>query len=120
MGRLAARLAGVPVIVHTAHGFAFHETEPGSGSPILFHVGAARLAVVRPDRFGQRVSPHVGDRTGDVQRREQIMAIPNGIADIGRSRAVGLADLRREMGARPDDLVMLSMARLAPDKGLDI
>ena len=35
IGRLAAKLAGVPVIIHTVHGFAFHDQEPPSRQ-ILF------------------------------------------------------------------------------------
>ena len=53
-------------------------------------------------------------------RPGQITAIPNGIADVGRNREVGLAELRREMGAGHGDLVILSMARLAADKGLEL
>ncbi len=37
VGRLAARLAGVPVVVHTIHGFAFHDAE-SSGRRWLFRV----------------------------------------------------------------------------------
>jgi glycosyltransferase involved in cell wall biosynthesis len=49
----------------------------------------------------------------------QIIAIPNGIADVGRSRKIGLTELRRELGAQDGDLVVLCPARLAADKGIE-
>jgi glycosyltransferase involved in cell wall biosynthesis len=49
----------------------------------------------------------------------RIIAIPNGIGNVGRSHEVGLAELRRQLGARDGDLMILSMARLAEDKGLE-
>jgi glycosyltransferase involved in cell wall biosynthesis len=118
VGRLAARLAGVPVIVHTAHGFAFHEQSPVPVRRI--YTALERLAtrwcdrVISVSEFHRAWAIELGMCTP-----EQIMAIPNGITDISRSRAVALAELRREMGARPGDLLALSMARLASDKGLD-
>ena len=118
VGRLAARLAGVPVIVHTAHGFAFHEQSPVPVRRI--YTTLERLAarwcdrVISVSEFHRAWAIELGMCTP-----EQIMAIPNGISDISRSREIGIAELRREMGARQDDLVALRMARLASDKGLE-
>jgi glycosyltransferase involved in cell wall biosynthesis len=118
VGRLAARLAGVPVIVHTVHGFAFHEDSPVHVR--RFYSTLERLASGWCDRI---VSVSEFHRAWAIElgmcSPRQITAIPNGIAELGRNREVGLAELRREMGAGHDDLVILSMARLAPDKGLD-
>ena len=118
VGRLAARLAGVPVIVHTAHGFAFHEESPVSVR--RFYSVLERLASQWCDRI---VTVSEFHRTWAIElgicSPRRIVAIPNGIAEVVRNREVGLAEVRREMGARHGDLVILSMARLAPDKGLE-
>jgi glycosyltransferase involved in cell wall biosynthesis len=117
VGRLAARLAGVPVILHTAHGFAFHE-----GSPVsirLFYSALERIAARWCDRI---VSVSEFHREWAIQlgmcHPHQIMAIPNGIAELGRNQEVGLEELRRQLGARPGDVMILSLSRLAADKGL--
>jgi glycosyltransferase involved in cell wall biosynthesis len=118
VGRLAARLAGVPVIVHTAHGFAFHEESPAAVR--RFYSALERLASRWCDRI---VTVSEFHRTWAIElgmcSPRRIMAIPNGIPEVVRNREVGIAEVRREMGARQGDLVILSMARLAPDKGLE-
>ena len=118
VGRLAARLAGVPAIVHTVHGFAFHEESPIHVR--RFYSTLERLASRWCDRI---VSVSEFHRAWAIElgmcQPGKILAIPNGIAEVGRNREVGLAELRREMGASQGDLVILSMARLAADKGLE-
>ncbi len=108
----------MPVIVHTAHGFAFHEESPASVR--RFYSALERLASRWCDRI---VTVSEFHRTWAIElgmcSPRRIMAIPNGIAEVVRNREVGLAEVRREMGARHGDLVILSMARLAPDKGLE-
>jgi glycosyltransferase involved in cell wall biosynthesis len=117
VGRLAARLANVPVIVHTAHGFAFHERSPRSTS--LFYSALERIAsrwcdrIVSVSEFHRRWALELG-----ICKPREIVAIPNGIAALPNP-AVPPAESRRQLGATDRDMVILSMARLAPDKGLE-
>ena len=118
VGRLAARLAGVPLIVHTAHGFAFHEASPATTR--RFYSTLERIASRWCDRI---VSVSEFHRSWAIElgmcSPSRIVAIPNGIADVVKTPNVKLVDLRRQLGVRCNDLLILSTARLAPDKGLE-
>ena len=117
VGRLAARLAGVPVIVHTVHGFAFHEQSPRSTR--FFYSTLERIAsrwcdrIVSVSEFHRRWALELG-----ICQPSKILAIPNGIAALPNP-TVPPAELRRRLGVAERDMLILSMARLAPDKGLE-
>ncbi|HYK62658.1 MAG TPA: glycosyltransferase family 4 protein [Bryobacteraceae bacterium] len=118
VGRLAARLASVPVIVHTAHGFAFHEASPRSTR--LFYSTLERMAsrwcdrIVCVSEFHHRWALELG-----MCHPSRILAIPNGIADIASQTRIPASETRRLLGAQPSDLLILSTSRLAGDKGLE-
>ncbi len=118
VGRLAARLAGVPVIVHTAHGFAFHEGSPAR--TLRFYSALERFASRWCDRI---VSVSEFHRQWAIQlgmcSPGRISAIPNGIADPARTTSVKVQELRRQMRVQSSDLLILSISRLAPEKGIE-
>jgi glycosyltransferase involved in cell wall biosynthesis len=117
VGRLAARLANVPVIVHTAHGFAFHERSPVSAR--IFYSTLERVASRWCDRI---VSVSEFHRRWALELKmchsTEILAIPNGVA-AARNPEVAPAEVRRRLGAQDDGLLILTMSRLAADKGLE-
>jgi len=117
VGRLAASWAEVPVIVHTVHGFAFHERS--SIAALQVYCALERIAtrwcdrIVSVSEFHRRWALELG-----ICKPREILAIPNGVADCRRIPPDAAADLRRSLGAGEGDLLLLSMCRLAPDKGL--
>jgi glycosyltransferase involved in cell wall biosynthesis len=117
VGRAAARLARAPVVLHTAHGFAFHE---GSSR-------AATAVYTRLERLAGRWSDRVitvseFHRRWAIEQRlappERIVAVRNGIS---ASRLVVNQEpdaVRRELGVGAGDTLLLSVGRLAAQKGL--
>ena len=118
VGRLAAWLAGVPVILHTAHGFAFHERSPRAKR--AFYCTLERFASRWCDRI---VSVSEFHRRWALMLRicgtKKISAIPNGIACQSPHLPASTVVWRRTLAALPSDLIVLTTGRLAPEKGLE-
>jgi glycosyltransferase involved in cell wall biosynthesis/ribosomal protein S18 acetylase RimI-like enzyme len=117
VGRLAAWLAGAPTIVHTVHGFAFHEASPAWSR--MAYTTLERMAarwchrIVTVSEFHRGWAVDLG-----ICPPRQIQAIPNGIVPLeSRDREV-VANLRRQLVPAEGELLLLSPTRLADDKGL--
>lgn len=118
VGRMAARRAKVPIIVHTVQGFAFHEF---SGALATMVYSKVERAMARScDRI---IAVNTYDREwairlGIVSSPEQIVTVYNGIS-TERLAAVGSPDraaLLKEVGVEGEVSVLVNLARLAPQK----
>jgi glycosyltransferase involved in cell wall biosynthesis len=117
VGRLAAKLAGIPIIIHTVHGFAFHEES--RPLTLWFYASLERIAshwcdkIVTVSEFHRKWALKLG-----IGNEEKVLAIPNGIP---RERAVpkrSKEEIRKELKLT-QEIVILSTGRLAPQKGLE-
>ena len=121
LGRIAAHLNRVPVIVHTQHGLPFHE----------FQVEWKNWLIIRAKRFCARFTDviiSVSDKTAEtalaagVGRREQHVTVYSGMdlnPFIAAHDALTVAEAKRRLGIAPEDLVVGKIARLFPLKGHD-
>src|SRR6266566_1387765 len=115
---LAARLAGTPAILHTAHGFAFDECS----HPLVlwFYTLPERLAAGWSDRmimmsdFHRRWALRLG--IGDQRK---VISIPNGIPNRRHWDERERLNARSGLGAVPDQVVILVTGRLAADSGVE-
>lgn len=119
VGRLAARLAGTPLVIHTAHAFPFHQYLPVVVR--WFYVAiercAARLAdLVIVDTESIRAD---GLRYRVVSDSEKLAVVPMGL-DLNKfTPASGSSSYRQQRGIDPGMLVVGTVARLVPDKGIE-
>jgi glycosyltransferase involved in cell wall biosynthesis len=120
-GQIAARLAGVPIVVNTIHGFYFHEyTHP-----------VKRFAWILLEKLCARVS----DRLLSQNREDIATAVESGICSVGRIEHLGngidvrrfdgaavsagrLKSLREELAIPGDAKVVGFVGRLVREKGI--
>jgi glycosyltransferase involved in cell wall biosynthesis len=120
VGRIAARLAGVPVVLHTFHGHVFH----GYFSP------ARTRLFLWIERLGARlssriitISPRLRDEIAQygVTRSERIEVIPLGFElDAFASQPRASGDFRRSLGIPVGAKLIGAVGRLVPIKNISL
>lgn len=121
IGRLAAKWAQIPVIVHTVHGFAFHDQEP-FWRRMLFRL-LERIAVIWCDKMIFISQPLIdwALAKGVIKAKDQnkIVKIYSGI-ELERFQPVSAQqknELRKIWGLKPDDWVIGIVSKLWEGKG---
>lgn len=120
LGRIAASRAGVPVIIHTVHGF--HNWDDMSALEQWFFLQVERLAMhfcdllLSQNREDIRVALHDG-----ICRPSQIAYLGNGIDisffDATHVDSAATAELRRQLGVGPNEFLVGMIGRLVRLKG---
>ncbi len=116
IGRLAARLAGVPVIIHTVHGWSFH----GHMSPAKrkMYILLEKFAASFTDAMIVVAKPDIekGLREG-IGRPEQYHVIRSAIPlDEFNPATVDRDAARAELGLPPNAPVLGNVGRFSPQK----
>ena len=117
LGRIAARLAGVPNIVHYVHGFGFHQFTPWLVKQV--YVYFEKLGACCEDLMITVGEEHrqIAIKLG-IEKAEKILTILNGI-DVTKFIGVNRVAARREFGFQPDEIILGSVGRLATQKGFE-
>ncbi len=116
LGRLAARRAGVPVIVHTIHGPSFGKFQ---GAPANFIFRAAEKYAARATTHFIVVADAMKEQylAAGIGRPEQYTKIFSGFALEPFLAAKNDLELRASLGIAPGDFVIGKIARLFKLKG---
>jgi glycosyltransferase involved in cell wall biosynthesis len=121
VGRLAARIAGVPVVIHTVHGFAFHGQEPAWRQ--LLYRNLEKLAAHLCDRMIFISQPLIDWALKEgVTKKDKIVRIYSGI-DLNEFQPATFDEeqrAREKWGIGPNDPVMGIVSKLWEGKGHEV
>jgi len=119
LGRWAAYFAGVPFIIHTFHGFGFHDFQWAPVKYLYICIEwltakiSGALVVVSTDNIVKALRHGVG-------RREQYCVIRSGIdVEKYKNKAGSRAEKRKELGIPADKKVITTIGPFKPQKNLE-
>lgn len=118
VGRIAARHAGVPVVVHTVHGQAFHPYEKKWKN--AFYKFSEWLSARYCDRIFAVAQAMIDQCVAaGIAPREKYQVVYSGM-DTGRfAAAKAEPELRASLGIPAEARVVVTVARLFPQKGYE-
>ena len=120
LGRLAARLARVPAVIHQPHGHVFYGYW---GAPrTALYVALERWAARWTDRIVTLTERGTEEHLArDIGRPAQYATVPSGVPTAAlRAAAPTRAAARARLGLAPDAYIVAALGRLVPVKGFDL
>ena len=120
IGRLAARIARVPAVIHQPHGHIFYAYY--GRALTAFYIALERRAAAWSDRIitltERGTEEHLARAIG---RRAQFVTVPSGVpVDRLRSTAPPRAVARAHLALPPGAFVIAAVGRFVPVKGFDL
>lgn len=116
LGRIAARMAGVPIIVHTIHAWGFHDHM--SSVERFLYITIERIVEKITDRLiaVSTLNIETGIDAG-ISTREKYTVIHSGIdIDLYRNVSIDVTKKKEELGIDSKALVIGTVGRLSPQK----
>ncbi|MDE2489585.1 MAG: glycosyltransferase family 4 protein [Elusimicrobia bacterium] len=115
LGRLAAALAGVPVVVHTYHGFGFHDRQQFLVKGFYARLERLCARLTTQLVFVSRANEEYARRHGIAAARPPVV-IRSGVALAGLPAKVDAPALKRSAGIGVHKPLVVSIGNLKPQK----
>jgi glycosyltransferase involved in cell wall biosynthesis len=121
IGRISARLAKVPIIIHTLHGTTFGDFLPFYRRKL--YIALEKMAISKTDKIisvsRDLINKYIGQKIGYP---EKYTVIYSGIDtdrfyEAGKIPETEKIRLKKELGLDPYDITIVNISRLEPRKG---
>ncbi|WHY55223.1 glycosyltransferase family 4 protein [Peribacillus simplex] len=118
VGRIASKIAKIPFIFHTVHGFAFHEQS--SKLKIIIFALLEKIGSICSDYIITVSDFHKNWAINlKIASKDKVISIPNGLDPTRVKPTVDRKQIREELKISKDEIAVFTIGRLAKQKGIE-